>query len=167
MKTTAELQTEIAALETALQETRTLANERSTLSYRLQVVTAQTVLGKATKLDLENVKRDLDASVEALTRISFLEQAISDLKKQLDYAKGRERSTHCETVRAEHVALYETYKEQSRQVLATFKQLQTLNRAHVGLTGRDLHCAFERELNLPALTGSLCSRSNFTTAQSD
>lgn len=163
MKTTAELTAELELLNAALKEATTLANERSTASYRLQAATSQNVLGLVGVAEVQAAHDWLDRTLEALPRVANLKQAIADNEQLLVEARGRERRTHCEGIKAEHQQLFDTFKADSEKLLATFKEMQTLNFTYMGLVGRELHPSYFRDLHLPAVSGSLASRSNIST----
>lgn len=163
MKTVIELTHDLAQLDMARQEAQALADDRATRSYRVQSVTSAVVLGNAGQADLLAAQSALDASIDALLRVANLKQAVADIERQLVEARGRERKAHCDSVAAEHAALHDRFKAQSKELLQTFKEMQTLNFSYMGLTGRELHPAFYRELNLPVISGMLSSRSGIFT----
>lgn len=167
MKTVEQLTAEKQILEQALAEAGTLVADRASRSYQVQSATSQAVLqGSAeARARLEKAQRDLQESVDALVRQDHLRTAIKSLEEQIVVARGAERRQSCEAIANEHAALYGEYIAASKSLLAQFRQLQTLNFSHMGMTGRELHGAHERELNLPAVTGPLCARSNFSTGQ--
>jgi len=165
MKTVEQLEQDLAILQTALKDTQAIVNERGTRSYVVQSMTSRVVLGNATKQDLIAAQAALEECVEALPRLAALQTSIATVVEQIAFAKGRERKQSCDQIKDEHASLYADYKAASKALLAQFRQLQHLNNCYVGLTGRPLHGGHEIEINLPAVTGPLCARSNISTGQ--
>jgi len=169
MKSLSDYQQELQTIETALQEARTTANQRATLSYQLQVTQTKMLLGQADKEQLQDVQTQLDKTVEALTRIPLLEQAVQDAKSMVEHAKHQERHQYVRSITDEYEAAYAQYVQNSKATLASFRDLQRLDNLYRSLakSGALPHLLdpFQRELNLPAVTGPLSTRSGFTTGQ--
>lgn len=74
-------------------------------------------------------------------------------------------------IKDEFQTTFDEYKVKSAEVLELFRELQRLDTQYRGIgSGPSAHLQhlldpFHAELNLPVLTGSLASRSNFTTGQ--
>lgn len=169
MKSLSDYQAELETIETALQEARTTANQRGTIGYQLQVTQTKMLLGQADKSALQDVQTQLDKAVEALTRIPMLEQAVADAKSMVENAKHQERHQYVKGITDEYEAAYAQYVANSKAVLASFRDLQRLDNLYRSLAkaGALPHLLdpYQRELNLPAVTGPLSTRSGFTTGQ--
>jgi hypothetical protein len=169
MKTLTELQQELTAIETALADTRKVANERATASYELQTVQTQVILGNKTTADLLASQAKVQVTVDALVKIPLLEQAVADARKMVEECQFADRKKHVEGIKAEFDQVYERYGIESKKLLAIYRDLQRLDTQYRAMarTGSlpELLVPYHRELNLPAVTGPLNARSGFTTGQ--
>lgn len=169
MKSLPEYQQDLVTIEQALQEARKTANQRATISYQLQTTQTKMLLGQAEQSELQAVQANLDTCIEALTKIPLLEQAVADAKSMVEGAQHRERSAYVKSITDEYEAAYALYTSNSKAVLASFRDLQRLDNLYRSLarsgTLPNLLDPFQRELNLPAVTGPLSTRSGFTTGQ--
>ena len=166
-----QLQAELALLEAELAATRKLAGDRATRGYHLQSVTTNVILGKASTSDLEAARVAQDESVAALLRIPLLEQAVGDARQRVDDAQHRARVQHIDGIKDAFQTTFDEYRLQSKRTLELFRELQRLDTQYRAIGSgpmAHLQCLldpYQRELNLPVLTGSLASRSGFSTGQ--
>lgn len=163
-----ELNATLQKLEEAYKETKELADQRATLGYALQAKNVAFSLGTAPRHELEAAKDQLDKSVEATIRLKDIEDAIASQRKMVDYAKSAARRATCDQIAATYQATYEQHVLDCKATLASFRELQRLSQQHAAMSprmGGEIMPPYYRELNLPALTGSLASRSTFTTGQ--
>lgn len=167
MKSLNEYQAELKVIEDALADTRRTANLRAERSYHLQTVQTALLLGNKTKQDLEMAQASLNETIEALTKVPLLEQAVADAKSMVENAQFADRKKHVEGIKAEFDQVYERYGIESKKLLAIYRDLQRLDTLYRSLarTGSlpNLLDPYHRELNLPAITGPLSTRSGFTT----
>jgi hypothetical protein len=169
MKTLEELQTELATIEQALVETRKLANERATVSYQLQVIQTGVLLGNKTTSDLQQAQAQLQATVDALVKVPLLEQAVADARKMVEECQFQDRKKHVDGIKKEFDDVYERYGIESKKLLAIYRDLQRLDNQYRAMARAgslpELLGPYHRELNLPAVTGPLSTRSGFSTGQ--
>lgn len=167
-KTLEDLQAELRILEAELTNNQKLINERATRSYQVQSVQTGVLLGHRTQADLAEAQRQLDECIQAITRKPMLEQAIADQRSIIDNHQHRERSEYIDGIRKQFIDVMDRYKIESKKLLAIHDELVSLDNKYRSLApGYDagLLDPFYRELNLPAVTGSLASRSGFCTGQ--
>jgi len=168
-KTLQELQAELAVIEVALADTRKHANERATCSYELQVVQTAVILGNKERHELLAAQDKLQATVDALLQVPLLEQAAADARRMVEEKQFQDRREHVEEIKTEFDQVYERYGIESKKLLAIYRDLQRLDIQYRALARAgslpELLAPYHRELNLPAVTGALSTRSNFTTGQ--
>lgn len=168
-KSLEELQSELALLQAELATTRKHAAERATLAYTLQSVQTKVILGQAELHELEAAKVAQEKSIESLLRVPMLEQAVKDAEQAVENSKHRARVEHVNDIKDRFQTTYDDYKQRSKETLELFRELQRLDTQYRGLarTGSlpQLLDPYQRELNLPAVTGPLSARSNFSTGQ--
>ena len=166
-----QLQAELALLQAELDSTRKLGNDRASRGYHLQSVQTNVILGRASTSELEAARLAQDESVAALLRIPLLEQAVGDARQRIDDAQHRARVQHIDGIKESFQTTYDEYRQQSTKTLELFRELQRLDVQFRGIgSGPTAHLQhlldpYQRELNLPALTGSLATRSGFSTGQ--
>lgn len=169
MKSLTELQQELATIEAALAETRKLANLRAERGYYLQTVQTAVLLGNKTTHDLEQAQASLMETVDALVKVPLLEQAVADAKRMVEECQFADRRKHVESIKAEFEGVYERYGIESKKLLAIYRELQRLDNQYRAMARAgslpELLAPYHREMNLPAVTGPLSTRSGFTTGQ--
>ena len=168
-KTLAQLQDELATIEQALIDTRKHANERATASYELQTVQTAVILGTKTTADLLASQAKVQATVDSTIKVPLLEQAVADARRMVEEAQFADRRKHVEGIKAEFDQVYERYTIESKKLLAIYRDLQRLDTQYRAMARAgslpELLVPYHRELNLPAVTGPLSTRSGFTTGQ--
>jgi hypothetical protein len=164
LKTVDELQQEVALIEQSLSEAVKLANQ---LPHRASIVataTTMNVLGQMTPAQLHTAQAALTEAESAVIRRQALEQSLESTKACLEHAKGQARRAKCQAIAAEYQTLYQTYREQCKQVEATFLELYRISALHQGLTQRALMEDSQHDLNLPPLRNQHASGA-FSSAQ--
>jgi hypothetical protein len=153
MKTSAELQAEIAVLTVARDEANVLVTSLPNLKNRIVHLTAAAVVSQddSARRSLEACQQELEDAVAAVSKRDALNQALGEAQNLLDYTKGREREAHCESVRSDFMNLFGEYCGQSKSLLATFRELQRVSNQHAALTGRILLESDQLSLYLPAV----------------
>lgn len=164
-KTLEDLQGELAILEAELTNNQKLINERATRSYQVQAVQTGVLLGGKTQADLLAAQSALDECVQAIPRKHLLEQAILDQRTIIRDFQHRERKDYIDSLKRQFIDVMDRYKVESKKLLAIHEELVSLDNRYRSLAPAydGLLDNFYRELNLPAVTGSLASRSGFCT----
>lgn len=162
-----DLKAELTILQDELDRTQRLINDRPTRSYAVQVFQTGVLLGHKTQADLAQAQSELDESIAAISRKHLLEQSIADQKKLIEDYQFADRIQMVEGIRAEFHDVMDRYKVESKKLLEIHRHLARLDNTYRSIArGSDgLLDPFYRELNLPAVTGSLASRSGFCTGQ--
>ena len=148
-----QLQADLTKLEAELTNARKLAGEVSARSYRLQAVTTAHALGNVGVSELRAAQEHLDEAVDAVSRRSFLEAGIADLRNRVDFARGVERKEFCQSIANDYQRNYEVFVEQGKAMLATFNRMKSLHVQHMGLTHHPLMDDYLTALHLPQLHG--------------
>lgn len=167
-KTLEDLQGELAILEQELTNNQRLINERATRSYQVQAVQTGVLLGGKTQADLLAAQSALDECVQAIPRKHLLEQAIVDQRTIIRDFQHRERSQFVADLKRQFIDVLDRYRIESRKLFAIHQELVSLDNRYRSLAPGQMTGLLEpyfRELNLPAVTGSLASRSGFCTGQ--
>lgn len=169
MKTINELQDELQILQNELAECNRVATDRATRSYLVQSAQTAVLLGNKTSSDLQQAQTSLDESIAAIVRKPMLEQAVADHRALIDDAQHRERSEFIASIKSEFIDVMDRYKVESKKLLDIHNALVALDNKYRSIAPAaallGLLDPYFRELNLPAATGSLASRSGFTTGQ--
>jgi hypothetical protein len=150
-KTSAQLNDEHTLLVTALTDARRMANERGIRSYAVQAAQTGVVLGTKERHELLEAQRLLDESVDAHVRCQQLENSIAENRAALKIAQGDERREQCQSLEADFVQTRERYQAESRNLFATFKEMNRIHTMYQGMTGRALMFERDYRLDLPAL----------------
>lgn len=167
-KTLEDLQAELRILEGELIANQKLINERATRSYALQAATSGMLLGSKSQADLQEAQHQLDESIAAISRKALLEMAVADQRAIIQDYQHRERAQYVADLKRQFIDVMDRYKVESRKLLAIHNELVSLDNRYRSLASGQLTGLLEpyfRELNLPAVTGSLASRSGFCTGQ--
>lgn len=162
------LQDELRILEAELKSNQVLINERATRSYQVQAVQTGVLLGHRTQADLAEAQRQLDECIQAISKKHLLEQAIADQRAIIQNYQHRERSQFVADLKRQFYDVMGRYKVESKKLLAIHTELVSLDNRYRSLApsyDAGLLEPYFRELNLPAVTGSLASRSGFCTGQ--
>lgn len=163
MKSSAELQQDLDTLTSEQTSVAALIRSIPTLQLAAAKATTDNILGRATVQEVNQAQQRYEDATAALSRKSALDVAIAETTKALEWQRGAERGAYCRAIADEYQALYADYQEQARTMLSTYRQLQQLNNRYVGMTNRALLDPYQRELNLPQLTGALSGRSSIPT----
>ena len=153
MKTSAEYQTDLSALESELSRCRMQVADRPRLQQQLIVATSFAVSssGPCATAALAVAQGKFDAAIEATTRVSLLEQAVATARDSLAFAVGVERKAVCEGISDDYRTQYAAYKLASKALLHQFAELQATSLRYQAMTNRVLMEAHETRLHLPAL----------------
>lgn len=156
MKTSAEYQTDLSALESELSRCRLQVADRSRLQQQLIVATSFAVSssGPSATAALAVAQGKFDAAIEAVSRVSLLEQAVATARDSLAFAAGAERKAICEGIADDYCAQYAAYKVASKALLQQFAELQATSLRYQAMTNRVLMGESETRLHLPALHGA-------------
>jgi len=164
-KNASQITQDLATLEAEQASVTALIRSIPELSKAAARATTENILGRVTVAELNAAQSRLDNAQAALQRADALQRAIAETKGALDWQAGAERRQFCESIANDFKVTYAEYVEQGKALLATYRRLQGLNNKYLAMTNRPLLEPFNRELNLPQLTGALSGRSTITTGQ--
>jgi hypothetical protein len=166
-KDLATLEDELRILEAELKSNQQLINERASRSYQVQSAQTGVLLGSKSRMDLEAAQKALEESVNAISRKHLLEQAIADQRAIIQDYQHRERAQFVADLKRQFIDVMDRYKIESKKLFAIHEELVSLDKRYRALAPAydGLLAPYFRELNLPAVTGSLASRSGFCTGQ--
>lgn len=151
MKTVTELQTELDLLERELMEATKLVNSIDMLSKNMEAMTRANVLGNATASDLMAVQQKWEEATKAIQRQQLLNHSIREQHQALDYARAAEKRAFIDKIGSDFATARAAYIEQSKQLLATFKEMARLNNLSISMKSHQFLAEGDWRLDLPAL----------------
>jgi hypothetical protein len=151
MKTVTELQQELDLLEREHAEATKLVNSINMLSKNMEAMTRANVLGNASASELLQAQSKWEEATKAVQRQALLNQSIRDQRQALDYARAAEKRAFIDKIGSDFAATRAAYIEQSRQLLATFKEMMRLHNLSISMRSTPFMFDGDFRLDLPAL----------------
>lgn len=109
--------------------------------------------------------KELERAIQDAVRLPAVRTALKVAEEHLTWVQGQERLRFVNSIKEEFDQAYAVYTAASKALLEQFRNLQRLNNQYLSMTQRPLLAPHDVEMNLPAITGSLAARSNFSTGQ--
>lgn len=150
-KTVTELTQELELLQRELAECNALVASIQMTGATLQAQTTGNILGNVTASELMQTQRKHDEALAAVQRQSLLATAVSNQQQAINYAKAQERRAFFDKLSADFISTRADYIEQSKQLLATFKEMARLNNVSLSMNSHQFMSDNDWRLDLPAL----------------
>lgn len=105
----------------------------------------------------------IEDGIKARDALGLKKAALAHLQDELANTIADNRKHQCQDTLAQFDRTKALYKEQSEQLLITFRRMYQLSREYTGLTGREIMFEADYKLELPALRRDGVWASPFTT----